>query len=509
MTVNEFHIAVRQKLQKAGSDAYDNFRPEQIDFFGNVVQDHMISQVLNRWNDKGVSISDAEARLSDIEPLIVKSYPLLVSASDDSISDPAIQWPRFDAILPADFLLLLNDRSELITDCVDFNVRGSTSIATSNTTKYIFWFEFNAQHGFRLTTNSGNTEIYSTDNFSFRPDLSDDERYEVITHFIHWARDNWVDSSSNPVEAYWERYGDLFYPNAFVIVTDDETLRDELNTTLDGKRLPIPPDAYGGINFIVDSDAPSLVTNGTFDGNADNWTLESGWAYDSGSGNIQYTPGGTTDAYQTVSLLETGSYLISVTVVQATANMSVYVRNGTTETLVFSLASPAGLPTTYVYERYLGAIGDIIIRGDGSGPIQISEVKIQRLTGRFGTVNKIIEGRTYSSTTSYNAAFPNRLVEYDRLYEGLRHPFKKPHYESPVSARHKKILSIYNDRRSITTRALIDYVRIPRRISLYLGQSTELQALSGKLVERTVGYILESIESPRVQTQPIEEFKSE
>ena len=111
---------------------------------------------------------------------------------------------------------------------------------------------------------------------------------------------------------------------------------------------------------------------------------------------------------------------------------------------------------------------------------------------------------------NYNHIVPNRLVESEELYEILRGSFSKTRFDSPVSSLREHYIDIFHNERFILKDAFIDYIRKPKRISLSLSQDSELaEHTHPEIVDLTVKHILEIFESPRYQTDTIEQIQSE
>lgn len=109
---------------------------------------------------------------------------------------------------------------------------------------------------------------------------------------------------------------------------------------LQSGRVTIAPTASGF--------GDDLVTNGSFAGNADNWTLGSGWAYD--TNKITFTPdGGFGEATQTVSGIKNG------TTYQVTVVVSGYVAG--------DLGAQVG-----------GGTGSLAVSGDGTYTVEITSL---------------------------------------------------------------------------------------------------------------------------------------
>lgn len=111
MTVQEMHYAVDQGLQKLGSHVYDNFLPQEIDFFLNKMQERFVKDRFSRHSDpKRLGFEFNQKRLDDLRVILEVDYTdILVSpiSSGHAIHD-----------LPIDYLYLVNLRVILAgTEC--------------------------------------------------------------------------------------------------------------------------------------------------------------------------------------------------------------------------------------------------------------------------------------------------------------------------------------------------------------------------------------------------------
>ncbi len=70
---------------------------------------------------------------------------------------------------------------------------------------------------------------------------------------------------------------------------------------------------------------PELITNGGFDGNANGWTLQSGWTY--GSNHLIGTAAYNDRAYQTIDPVPDGAYLLTLDVTVASGSFVAFLDN--------------------------------------------------------------------------------------------------------------------------------------------------------------------------------------
>lgn len=94
-------------------------------------------------------------------------------------------------------------------------------------------------------------------------------------------------------------------------------------------------------------------------------------------------------------------------------------------------------------------------------------------------------------TTFAGNEYPNRSYKSDHLYDAIAHNYyDQPTPDSPVSQISGDKLYIFNSKRFLVSDIILDYIRKPRRISLYLNQSCEL---SGSVHENICSLATEMI----------------
>lgn len=109
MTVQELHYAIDQGLQKLGSYAYDNFLPEEIDFWLNRAQERFIKDRAFAHSDqKQLGFVANQKRLDDLREIIAIDYV-------DQVGPVAgAQYQEFD--LPLNYLYMVNLRARIYKD---------------------------------------------------------------------------------------------------------------------------------------------------------------------------------------------------------------------------------------------------------------------------------------------------------------------------------------------------------------------------------------------------------
>jgi hypothetical protein len=223
MTAKEAHVYIDLQLQEIGSYIYDYFKPQEVDTFINQQILRFISERTNVRNSKQTGFEINKERLSDIKDLIkTKTLPLFVEDSES----------RF-AVLPNDFLAPVEVKFQIVTDC------GKTiNITTQDKKLYYSPVDFtkskfahaNPFSLFRLqrilTTTTTfldiNQEI-SNGIISANPFKSTEEIFTVINKTIETVNDN----PALNLEAFYERYLDLYIPNRMIFVSLDSIYEDK------------------------------------------------------------------------------------------------------------------------------------------------------------------------------------------------------------------------------------------------------------------------------------------
>lgn len=104
-----------------------------------------------------------------------------------------------------------------------------------------------------------------------------------------------------------------------------------------------------------------------------------------------------------------------------------------------------------------------------------------------------------------------RVAEQDKVYSLQGSPFSKSTAENPLGFMYDENIRVFQDgKKFILKNIYIDYLRIPRQISLSLLSDCELaEHTHQEIVDITVRNMVEAIESPRYQTNTMEQSQSE
>jgi|TARA_R110000744_G_scaffold5036_4_gene17761 hypothetical protein len=110
MTVAEMHFAVEQGLQKVGSNSFDTFLPEELDFSLNKMQERFIKQRFwNKSDPKQSGYYGTQKRIDDLRVLTVLDY-------SDDVSAMSVIVDHEDFDLPTDYMFLVNSRVKVYYD---------------------------------------------------------------------------------------------------------------------------------------------------------------------------------------------------------------------------------------------------------------------------------------------------------------------------------------------------------------------------------------------------------
>lgn len=150
------------------------------------------------------------------------------------------------------------------------------------------------------------------------------------------------------------------------------------------------PGTFNQLNIKATSSAatlgPELVTNGTFTGNADGWTLGQNWAYGTNNAVLTLDAASEGTLSQTISGIESGAlYLVSWTQTHSVANNgTILARLGTVAGAVLGMGNTSASAMSIVVEA--NASGNLALSftpaqaSGGAGGITLDGVSVKRLT---------------------------------------------------------------------------------------------------------------------------------
>ena len=218
LTAQELHIEVNLSFQKIGSDIYQKFLPEEIDWLLNKNMERFISSKVKLRKDGSGGYSVDETSLDDIRSIEEKD--VVLPAFVDPISGKTFSY------LPSDYLYLLADRSKILTDC-----NPSFSTNTQDYTEYVNILNFldsprtSAPYYSDLAILINNVEQFDIRLYNISAGLSSKNQKYVLIHLII------SELTKAGYRVYWESYGSIYNKNSFIIV---QTTTDTVSMRVDG-----------------------------------------------------------------------------------------------------------------------------------------------------------------------------------------------------------------------------------------------------------------------------------
>lgn len=123
MTISEFHLAVKIKLDKTSSLELPSFEPEEIDFWLNDTIELFIKQRIDGFNTSRTGFEETQKRIDDLRSLVV-SYHNLGSANANVYYPNSTCWT-----LPTNYFRYLGDSVTINTGTTISTVQSSTVTA--------------------------------------------------------------------------------------------------------------------------------------------------------------------------------------------------------------------------------------------------------------------------------------------------------------------------------------------------------------------------------------------
>lgn len=216
MLVQEMHIGLDVGVQKLNTDILDNIVPEQKDW---VLNEAMLRFIKNRVNPKSNPKQEGfehnVKRIEDLEDLYEQiNLPVF-------IEDTEKQY----AVLPSDYFLLIEGESSVVYNCNNVN----KNIGSINELSCIVPFTDNSTatpfEGFRVTQLQGTiqTILFDINNYQFVSNVANgilnsvEEKFYIVHHVLE------IINRNTNIEVYWEVYKNVYSPNSFIFITNDET----------------------------------------------------------------------------------------------------------------------------------------------------------------------------------------------------------------------------------------------------------------------------------------------
>lgn len=115
-----------------------------------------------------------------------------------------------------------------------------------------------------------------------------------------------------------------------------------------------------------------------------------------------------------------------------------------------------------------------------------------------------------ATTESPLETLPVRIVSSEEIHRLKKHPFGKPRWNAPAATINSDDITIYGLKELYPVAIHLDYIKKPQEISSEFGLDCELPVHTHQdIVDMAVQIILESIESPRYQTNLISNQQQE
>ena len=214
MNVNQMHLAIQQGVDKINSLQADMLLSEEIDIELNKSLSRFLNTKYGKGNKYGKGFEESQKRIDDLRSL-VKEYKAPVIFKEQYDNNFWVDQFR----LPSDYLYLVNQRSEVFIDRCDpiafyfDDVDPSAYFVVpfdnlDNGSSFVNTFNVLADPSdpslgnVPITTLNYSTYTYPQDLINLKND---------IINPGNWA---------SGFQVYWETYGQLEYPNSFVVIVD-------------------------------------------------------------------------------------------------------------------------------------------------------------------------------------------------------------------------------------------------------------------------------------------------
>lgn len=236
MTPQEMHIGVNQILQKVNANSTYTFKQEEIDWALNEEVLRFIKQRINpKSNEKREGFEATEKRYDDLRALIKPNVSLTTY-----IKTPESVF----AYLPADYISLVNDRSNVTSLC---NTTFNSFAVQYKPFYYRIWTVPPAPDGFALFNLVLNGDIIYSRTTALPSTKSNFQLInEVIEILLRYG-----------VQAKYESYLGIFAPNSIIILCGDADIN--LNYSHIGGFPPAPIGEQFGITYFFNNLLQGLV----------------------------------------------------------------------------------------------------------------------------------------------------------------------------------------------------------------------------------------------------------
>lgn len=205
-TVKELHIAVENGLQHITANRKQSIQPEFIDLALNMsILKYIDTSIIPEKNITGKGFEYDQVAYDELSPIRIQaSLPVYYNASEGYYS-----------ILPSDYK---NHGSSIVQ--IQFN-RFTLERNTSNQSRIVYVVPFNdqvwnsavSQYYTHFNLKVGDINIIYNANGVGHPDA----KFIIVNETLQQAK-----ALYKEIEVYWQRYGNLFKPNSFIVVTKEE-----------------------------------------------------------------------------------------------------------------------------------------------------------------------------------------------------------------------------------------------------------------------------------------------
>lgn len=197
MTIHQMHIEIDQGVQEMGANTWDKFEPEQVDLIINKIINGYINSTVFGDNSTIKDFYVDQSMVAPIRTLLVRDRELPLDFNNYGVLGGEYKSP-----LPNDFRYIVKAKSEVAYDCKDItNVK---EVSKSDISSLI---ELNLTSG----TTYPSLRITKDNNLliQYEKPFNKEDSYRAIQYIV-----------SNNDTIYWERYGNLYKPNTFIILGD-------------------------------------------------------------------------------------------------------------------------------------------------------------------------------------------------------------------------------------------------------------------------------------------------
>lgn len=218
MNVREMHIEVGQSTQLLAGSATRKLFTEEIDWALNKVQDRFIETSIRPREGGRFEID--QSRVDDIRTLIKSMIQLT----------PWIDNPRrYKAYLPADYRFLLSDSSYTLPLCGAQPTEGAEVTKYAHRIKQVYTPKAVAPFYQTVWLISDDLTITIPDDLPMSNKYVGYRKTEDISFLAPYI-------AQSGKRLYWERYGDLYYPNHYIDIKSTIPVVGLL--TIDGAPMP-------------------------------------------------------------------------------------------------------------------------------------------------------------------------------------------------------------------------------------------------------------------------------